>query len=50
MFGDVPRLRINCGDRFGDLRSKMPFSGPSGEGDEFPVAEFRLEDPILTSR
>lgn len=49
MFGDVPRLRINCGDFLGDLRLKTPFS-PSGDGDEFPVAELRREDPILTSK
>lgn len=43
-FGDTPRLRCNMGDRFGDLlpRSISPFSF-SGDGEEPPVAEFRLD-------
>lgn len=50
MFGDVPRLRIICGDFFGDFNIKVPFS-LSGEGElPPPDAEFLREDPILTSK
>jgi hypothetical protein len=49
LFGELPRFRIICGDFFGDLRVKIPFS-PSGEGEEFPVAEFLREEPIRTSK
>lgn len=50
MFGEVPRLRINCGDLFGDFVSDIPFS-LSGDGElPPPVAEFLLDDPIFTSK
>jgi hypothetical protein len=50
MFGDVPRLRINCGDLFGDFDSMIPFS-LSGDGElPPPDAEFLRDDPIRTSK
>lgn len=49
MLGDVPRLRINCGDLLGDLSSNVLFS-LSGEGVLPPVAEFLREDPMRTSK
>jgi hypothetical protein len=50
MLGDVPRLRINCGDFFGDFNIKDPFS-LSGDGElPPPEAELRREDPNLTSK
>jgi hypothetical protein len=50
MLGEVPRLRINCGDFFGDFNITVPFS-LSGEGElPPPDAELRRDDPILTSK
>lgn len=50
MLGEVPRLRINCGDLFGDFVSNSPFS-LSGDGElPPPEAEFLLDEPILTSK
>lgn len=49
--GDVPRFRIICGERFGDLSmSPLQFS-LSGDGDDPPPdAELRRDDPIFTSK
>lgn len=50
ILGDVPRLRINCGDFFGDFSNKVPFS-LSGDGElPPPDAEFLRDEPILTSK
>lgn len=50
MLGDVPRLRIICGDRRGDFVNIVPFS-LSGEGElPPPDAELRRDDPIRTSK
>lgn len=50
LFGDVSRLRIINGDRFGERLSLIPFS-LSGDGDELPPdAELRRDDPIRTSK
>lgn len=50
MFGEAPRLRIICGDLLGDFVSIKPFS-LSGDGElPPPVAEFLLDEPILTSK
>ena len=48
--GEVPRLRITCGDLFGDFNISVPFS-LSGDGElPPPEAEFLRDDPILTSK
>lgn len=50
MLGDVPRLRITCGDFLGDFVSNNPFS-LSGDGELTPPdAEFLRDDPIRTSK
>lgn len=50
MLGEVPRLRIICGDLFGDFVSIDPFS-LSGDGElPPPDAEFLRDEPILTSK
>lgn len=43
-FGDVPRLRWSTGERFGERQIviELLFSF-SGDGDDPPVAEFRLD-------
>lgn len=50
IFGEVPRLRINSGDLFGDFGIATELVSFSGDGDEPPVAEFLLDDPSLTSK
>lgn len=50
MLGEVPRLRIICGDRFGDFDSVSPFSLSGDEELAPPDAEFRRDEPILTSK
>lgn len=50
LLGEAPRLRIICGDFFGDFNINVPFS-LSGDGElPPPDPEFLRDEPILTSK